>query len=123
MIVLRAHHLLCLDQFRGLGYSPFFIANLARVQRMLAEPGAVVRLTAGPDAICAACPFLDGVACRRGAGAADRDRLVLSRLGLTPNTRLSWAGLKEVFEAALPPAARPAVCAGCTWLTAGVCYR
>lgn len=120
---MRAHHLLCLDQFRGLGYSPFFIANLARVQRMLAEPWAVVQLTAGPDAICAACPFLDGAACGRGADAADRDRLVLSRLGLAPGTPLSWAVLKEVFKAAFPPAARLAACAGCTWLTAGVCYR
>lgn len=90
---------------------------------MLAGPEVEVQLTDGPDVICAACPFLDGAACGRGADAAGRDRLVLSRLGLTPGTRLSWAVLKEVFEAAFPPAARLAACAGCTWLAAGVCYR
>lgn len=120
---LRAHHLLCLDQFRGLGYSPLFVANFRRVREELADPETVVEITAGPDAICAACPWLQGPDCGRGEGAARRDRLVLARLGLAAGTRMSAAALRAAFAAACPAAVRLELCEGCSWLMRGVCYK
>jgi len=120
---LRAHHLLCLEQFRGLGYSPLFVANFRRVQRALENPETVVEITSGPDAVCAACPRLEDRDCGPGGEAERRDRLVLSCLGLISGTRLPAGLLRTRFAAACPPPARPALCAGCSWLARGVCYR
>ncbi|MDI6907412.1 MAG: DUF1284 domain-containing protein [Thermoanaerobacterales bacterium] len=123
VVKLRAHHLLCLDQFRGLGYSPFFVANFRRVQQELADPETMVEITAGPDGICMACPWLKGRDCGRGEAAARRDRLVLARLGLATGTRMRAAALRAAFAAACPPPVRPALCAGCSWLARGVCHQ
>ncbi|MEW5762977.1 MAG: DUF1284 domain-containing protein [Bacillota bacterium] len=121
-IRLRGHHLLCLEQFRGLGYSPSFVANFVRVRSALGEPGVEVELTDGADAICAACPFIRDGACGRDTGVYARDRLVLARLGLAAGARLPFAALRELLAAAFPPGTPAPACAGCTWLAAGVCY-
>src|SRR2546423_2260913 len=47
---LRAHTLLCLQGFRGEGYSPSFIDNLARIHRDLIEhPEQWVEVVDAPD--------------------------------------------------------------------------
>jgi len=50
---LRGHHLICLQFFRGEGYSPEFVENLAHVITNATESGALV--VAGADRVCAAC--------------------------------------------------------------------
>ena len=51
---LRGHHLICLQFFRGEGYSEEFVENLAHVvERAASEPALIV---AGVDNVCAVCP-------------------------------------------------------------------
>lgn len=55
-VALRPHHLICLQFFRGEGYSQEFVDNLARTfTRLQTEPA---RIVAGADVVCAACPNL-----------------------------------------------------------------
>ncbi|NGZ11675.1 MAG: DUF1284 domain-containing protein [Nitrospira sp. LK70] len=54
---LRSHTLLCLQGFRGEGYSPGFVANMTGIHQTLwNQPEATVQVVASPDAVCAACP-------------------------------------------------------------------
>ncbi len=60
-VIIRGHTLLCLQGFRGEGYSPDFIDNMAAIHaRLQSNPETQVRVTDTPDYFCAACPNLKG---------------------------------------------------------------
>ncbi len=89
---LRGHHLICLQFYRGQGYSDEFVANLDRVQRSAAETPAMI--VSGPDDVCAACPGrgADGTCQHPDTGEAEAlriDSLALplldAALGETPS--------------------------------------
>ena len=84
---LRGHTLLCLQGFRGEGYSPEFIANMAAIHRTLTDhPEVLVEVLASPDAVCAACPHRHPSGCmlngeRSEEEMIEQDHEVLRRLG------------------------------------------
>jgi len=54
---LRGHHLICLNFFKGEGYSEDFISNIHSV---IGEDN--IEIVQGPDDVCAWCPYLkDGM--------------------------------------------------------------
>jgi hypothetical protein len=55
---LRGHHLICLNFFRGEGYSEDFIRNIYSV--IGKEKIDIVK---GPDDVCAMCPYLKDKMC------------------------------------------------------------
>lgn len=125
-LVLRAHHLLCAEEFRGLGYSPEFVANFARILVDLAShPEKPVCLTDRPDAICAACPWLKRKACARNEEGEKKvsrlDEVVCARLGLKPGAVMSWADLEALFRSRADRDWRLLVCRGCSWF-GSPCY-
>ncbi len=125
-IRLRAHHLLCVFGFRGLGYSPEFVANMrAVVDALFSEPDAEVELVTGCDDICRACPHAQGGVCRAQPGSEARirrkDDRVLSKLNMSPGDRRPSALLRAAVAAAVSVSDLEAICAGCTWFGAGYC--
>ncbi len=126
-IALRGHHVLCLQQFKGLGYSPEFVANLAElISRLRGQPDAAVRLADSADAICAACPHLVDGSCQDDGTDAERrrgeqDRLALGMLGLRPGDVVSWREIIARLRSMGNAAAQQAVCGECRWLRGGHC--
>ncbi len=126
MLRLRGHHLLCLHGFRGLGYSPEFVSNMAAIHERLRKfPSTVVEVGASPDDICSACPHISGAGCAKGEGdselhIAEKDAAVLERLFLYPGDTLSAGTLfKRVaseFDGSLAE-----FCPHCTWMALGYC--
>lgn len=55
---LRGHHLICLNFFRGEGYSEEFIRNIYSV---IENEG--IEIVKGPDEVCGSCPFLKDDRC------------------------------------------------------------
>ncbi len=131
---LRAHHLLCLLNYVGKGYSPVFVANYDDVVARLLI-GADVEIVEGADDICAP------LACARqgeGVGAhcfkasvRNRDVLafglvqrVLRGSGELPDVTGRWR-LGQARVAALREAYRTGVfraaCRGCQWVR--LCHR
>ncbi|MCL6613186.1 MAG: DUF1284 domain-containing protein [Firmicutes bacterium] len=124
---LRAHHLLCAEEFRGLGYTQKFAANFARIlEELNGRPGTPVRLIEGPDAICAACPWSSPEGCLRGdegeKAVSRLDELVCARLGLEPGAVMSWADLGALLASRADRAWRLSVCRDCSWFNTP-CYR
>lgn len=118
---LRGHHFICLQFFRGEGYSEEFVENLAHVvARATREPALVV---AGIDNVCAACPDLgaDSRCASASAGGEAEilriDELALEVLGSSPGARLSLADARErlVADAMGVGTWRANACDGCTW--------
>jgi hypothetical protein len=126
-IDIRGHTLLCLQGFRGEGYSPDFVANMASLHsRLVLNPKVPVRVVVEPDAICAACPNLGPSGCRlRGEGteAAMRvqDRDVMGRLSIAPGELLSWEEILRRIAATVGSGMLPEICGSCPWLPLGYC--
>jgi uncharacterized protein len=126
-IHLRPHHLLCMLTFKGMGYTPAFVANLEQVVRRLATGTETIEIVAGPDDICA--PLLGQCG---GPGEADchchrssvveRDRLATQSIAallarpLAPGAHLllTPADLDQLRAAFAAGTIRQA-CTGCQW--------
>lgn len=118
---LRGHHLICLQFFRGEGYSEEFVLALTRVLERLESLPA--ELVAGADDVCAACPELgaDGRCASGSAGGepeiARIDALACELLGLAPGARARLADVREQLadDAIAAGRWRYEACDGCEW--------
>ncbi len=115
---LRAHHLLCLLTYRGVGYSPAFVDNFDEICRRLTA-GEDVSLVEGPDDICAPLCAAEGADCHcLGASVTGRDGLARAALAddlptdgilvLTPARIADWR--RRFADGQIR-----AACAGCQW--------
>jgi hypothetical protein len=122
-LALSAHHLLCVHGFRGMGYSPGFVAALEAIVTTLREaPGTRVRVRVGADAVCRACPSLHPAGCARyGRAVVDQDARVAARLGVMGEGVHPWRELQARVRERVAPGDLAALCAGCPWLAHGVC--
>lgn len=115
---LRGHHLICLQFYRGEGYSPTFIGNVKRVIALAAQNPALI--VSGPDDICAECPGLaaDGTCTDPGEAEVLRiDSLALTVLDAAIGESLSLAGARARLESDAVGVGRwrAEACADCTW--------
>ena len=117
---LRGHHFVCLQFFRGKGYSDEFVENLrAVVERSTENPA---QLVAGADDVCSACTGLarDGSCLNPQAGDLEinrADRFAWRVLGAAPGDLLSLAEARRRLadDAVSLGTWRADNCAGCTW--------
>ncbi|MCU0280498.1 MAG: DUF1284 domain-containing protein [Acidimicrobiia bacterium] len=123
MLELSAHHALCVHGFRGMGYSPGFVAALtATIGRLRESPETPVRVRVGADVVCRACPSLTPGGCARyGRGVVEQDVRVAARLGVAAGEVMPWRALQARVRARVAPDALAVLCAGCPWLGHGVC--
>ena len=126
-IRLRGHHFICLQFFRGEGYSDEFVASLtALLDRLATEPAEAVAVA---DDVCAACPELgaDGLCASVDAGGEDEirriDALAFALLELAPGERITLAEARARLGADAIGIGhwRAEACDGCAW--EGVCER
>ena len=126
-IRVRAHTLLCLQGFRGDGYSAGFVENMAAIhQRLAGDPSQWIEIIAAPDAMCGACPHVLTTGCSlHGAGSEDamqaQDRNVLARLDVHEGDHLTWAEILDRIRASLTGASLTNICGQCRWLSLGYC--
>ena len=72
-LVLRGHHLLCLQGFQGYGYDENFVKNMSEINRIRKLDNTTVSITHEADDICKDCPKLNGVLCEN---RINNDRIV-----------------------------------------------
>ena len=125
---LRAHNALCLQGFRGEGYSPEFVDRMQAIYDTVREdPARRVKLLTEPDALCDACPNLESLrGCTlRGPGheahMREQDETVLERLGLEAGTTVAWSEVLERIKGSIRGDDLTDVCTICPWLPLGWC--
>ncbi len=124
---IRGHTLLCLQGFRGEGYSPEFIRNMGSIHaELLRNPSAWVEVVEEPDAICGACPHRMPAGCGLNGDASEegmqaQDGHVLRLLGLRPGDRLRWHEILDRIGRSLSGSSLPDICGQCRWLPLGYC--
>ncbi len=86
---LRGHHLICLNFFRGEGYSEDFIRNIYSV---IAKE--MIEIVNGPDDVCIMCPYLKDEMCNNPEYSDEmillQDREALRLLGFKPGMGVDW---------------------------------
>ncbi len=118
---------MCLQGFRGEGYSPEFVENLTAIHRRLAEePETLVEVLASPDAVCGACPHHRAAGCTlHGQGSEaelrDQDGVVLKKLGLDAGACVSWREVLERIRRFVRGDDLSSICGRCRWLPLGYC--
>ncbi len=118
----RPHHFLCALGFRGKGYSDAFTAGMARhVALLRSDPATMIEVVPGIDAICGPCPKRSGSQCFSQEKIDRLDAAHAAALGLSPGDRLSWAEALDRIRAAVRPSDLASLCAGCRWLSLGLC--
>lgn len=126
-LTVRAHTLLCLQGFRGEGYSPAFVENMEAIHyRLSIDPKRLVRVIARPDAICDACPHLHPDGCHlKGPGFEKamkrQDQEVMVRLGISEGEALPWEEILHRIAARIEGEDLGAICGSCPWLPLGYC--
>lgn len=122
MIKLRPHHLLCMQSFRGKGYSPSFVMAMQEtIDTLRKEPQTIIDLEANFDSICASCPKKDGP-CRENDGVVKMDRKVLERFSLTEGEMAYEKALAQVYTA-FTEEDFEYICQSCSWYAQGYCRQ
>ena len=82
-LILRGHHLLCLQGFQGYGYDEAFVENMSEINRIRKLENTTISLTDTADDICKACPNLKDGLCenkKQNETIKSMDGEVLSKL-------------------------------------------
>lgn len=123
---IRAHHLLCLLGFRGLGYSQEFIEKMGKIAQDLHSNSTFpITLLAECDVICASCPHNKGNKCRKKANSESKvkakDLEVLRRLGFEVKAQMPAAEAWTRIRERLTSRDIAEICRRCQWLELGYC--
>lgn len=136
VVRLRPHHLLCLQNFRGNGYSRAFIKKMTEIAGLLGfrsfsteppaekpDPGVnrslsddhYILLAEGSDDLCESCPN-----CIEGQCSSDKpalfDELVLQACGYRYGLLLT-RGLETAGFPLMSPELLRTCCPGCQWFS------
>lgn len=82
-LILRGHHLLCLQGFQGYGYDNSFVENMNRINDLRKNPNTAIEVVNSPDDICKKCPNLKNGLCEnveKNDEIVSMDNEVISRL-------------------------------------------
>jgi hypothetical protein len=92
MLILRGHHLVCLNFFGGEGYDSTFVENLKNVVASAEKEG--VKVCRGADDVCSVCPYLIGGRCRDEEEISKMDAAALDLLNIVPGQEIQWGTVR-----------------------------
>lgn len=114
---LRPHHILCIQKFKGHGYSTAFTVHMTSVvSELIDKPETCITITKECDTLCEVCPNNICGICASFEKVALMDSKVLRICDLTYKENASWMELaykakKRIFETN----EFNNICAHCQW--------
>jgi hypothetical protein len=119
-VKIRGHHLLCLNFYRGAGYSPEFVRNVTDILRKIKNRNIKMEIVIGCDDICSACPHIRGGRCEKYEGAEEvvtrMDSDIIKRLGLSIGSQVNFNEVSEMTKKEIKPSDIEEICEDCEWL-------
>jgi hypothetical protein len=128
-IPLRAHHLLCLLGFQGIGYTADFIRNFHKVKRMVEQnPDLEIEVVDSCDVVCIQCPNSHDLDCYKGGLSDNRtvkemDRRLIEKLEIKAGDHFKARELFALVREKIKPEDLRDICRGCEWLSLEFCPR
>lgn len=116
---IRAHHILCMQGFQGLGYSKEFTKNMTRItEKILNNPSFFIKIIIGVDSICKHCPHLSDGKCGMELDSlkviSSMDALVLKSLNMEAGSVISSEELISLTGTLTPKTVKK-ICGDCSW--------
>ena len=122
-ILLRPHHLICMQGFVGKGYSEDFTKHFGELIDRIKNGEAIIQVTHQLDHVCSHCP-------ERCHGVCGHDEMVLALdrgyeevLGLKGNEIFTWEALLELIQSHVKIDDFHRICATCSWKQFGYCEK
>lgn len=131
MIQLRAHHLLCIQNYTGHGYDEAFTEHMNQVTASLAKnPEQIIQICEGCDELCSVCPNREEVAanesgkltgqnafiCNSPDKVEKMDSAVMRICALDIGARLAWQAARQKAKTLILQTEQfEAVCGECSW--------
>ncbi len=110
---IRYHHLLCMNYFKGYGYSEEFTKNMYKIIDNLKKENKL-KLTLKDDDICASCPNLINGVCVDQIKVLKYDQKVKDLIDIEENIELEYDKINGfVIQNILP--IRENICEDCKW--------
>ena len=123
MLVLRAHHLLCIQGYEGKGYSLHFTENMDKVVNKL-KHDMYIKVIARIDDICVACPHnLKNGFCKNEKKVFMFDSKVLNELNLIEGRTYLYKDILKNIKENLTYEKFVLICKSCGWFSYGYCFR
>ena len=111
---LRGHHLICLNFFKGEGYSKDFINNIKKILK-----SDKIEVVHQADEVCAKCPYLSDGICKYKENSDEEikklDELAFKLLKIYPNSIIDWHTIKKKLPKMMKEWKKYA-CKNCDWL-------
>ena len=123
---LRFHHLFCVPQFVGKGYSNEFSANMQKIRDFLYDCNPYVNFVCGCDCICENCPNKSETGClldgqNENSGVDKRDEEISRLAGIKDGDKMLFSeALDKVFENT-EKSDFDRICGDCRWYKQGLC--
>lgn len=116
MITLRPHHLLCIRNFIGKGYSKDFVDNMKSLINTLEEnPNQKVLIKSGFDDICKKCPENNLGKCNSEDKVNILDKKVIECVNIQSGDIFSWEELMLKTDKAISREYFEKICSNCSW--------
>lgn len=136
-LILRAHHILCIQGFRGKGYSEEFVSNMTNIVEYLNEGNIMVKVVNTPDYICLSCPnnicqddmikfeinntYDNKGLCENERYIKNLDNEVLKTLNIDESHIYSYNNLLLKIKQYLTEEKFENICGSCKWYGLGYC--
>lgn len=121
MLVLRAHHLLCIQGYEGNGYSSEFTKNMDGVVSTLSD-NTYVKIVMTVDDICEKCPHkLENSTCKSQEKVFEFDLKILNELKLIVNRTYLYKDILNSIRENLSYEKFQEICGSCQWFHYGYC--
>ncbi len=115
-IELRPHHLLCIKNFIGEGYSKEFVDNMSSVIRKLEDnPEKLIRIKVDLDDICSKCPENRITFCNSQEKVSMLDKKAMESLNIHHGDEISWSDIKAKVSKVITPEKFQQICSSCSW--------
>ncbi|EYE89368.1 hypothetical protein Q428_02760 [Fervidicella metallireducens AeB] len=123
MLVLRPHHILCIQGYRGKGYNEEFVSNMNEIVYLLKNnPSTRIKLITKTDSICKYCPSNIGEGlCKFQNKVADLDEKTLLNLSLKKEHEYIYSDILSYIKENLTLEKFESICKECEWYKFGYC--
>lgn len=122
MITLRPHHILCIQNYKGEGYSFEFTKNMDKiVENLKSNSMQEIKITFSTDDVCSKCPNKQGEdLCISNYKVKFIDNKVIKYLDLKEEV-YRYEYLINLLKEAINRNSFKDICGQCEWYKKGIC--
>ncbi|SHH15297.1 DUF1284 domain-containing protein [Tepidibacter thalassicus] len=124
-LILRAHHLLCIQGYQGKGYNDEFVNNMTKITNTLKNNiNTKIKIISKTDFICSKCPNNIGNGlCKSEIKVNSLDTKTIKLLELKENKTYTYKEILNTIKEKLTLEKFEYICKNCEWFKYGYCKK